>query len=111
MTREPSPRRARDLGPVPLVTMPLQVYSDRNGNGRFDAGEGVYGLQVILEQENGTQLAATTTRSRGVSSALLPRDARVLVEIPYLAWHGEVTATEVAFALRLPQVVLPRRIP
>jgi hypothetical protein len=96
---------------VAMVAMPLQVYVDANGNSRFDKGEGVHGLQVSFRAPNGSQLNSATTGTQGAGSALLPRNNRVTVSIPYLRWSGTVTATANGLLVRLPRVALPARIP
>ena len=94
-----------------MVTMPLQVYADHNGNGRFDAGEGIYGLRIVFGDSDGRSVAATTNRLTGLSQALLHRDARVSVTIPYLHWTGSAKTGPNGMLIRLPPVTLPHRIP
>ena len=54
---------------------------------------------------------SATTGTQGAGSALLPRNNRVTVSIPYLRWSGTVTATANGLLVRLPRVALPARIP
>jgi hypothetical protein len=92
------------------IAMPVQVYMDRNRNGRADKGESVYGLRLIFTGADGQPIAGATTRAAG-SAALLPRGARVRVQIPYLQWSGAVTVDAGGLMVRLPRPTLPQRIP
>jgi len=107
----PLPGTGHAPDPPATVAMPLQVYVDRNGNGHFDPGEGIYGLRVVFEGAAGSSLATLTTRPQGTSTAVLPRDSRVTVAIPYLHWTGSVKVSASGILIRLPPVTLPARIP
>src|SRR5204863_2420 len=66
-TPEPTvglPNTGGSVGRPDLVNMPLVVYVDLNHNGRYDAGEGVRGLDLIFRAGDGTtETLASTDRS------------------------------------------------
>jgi hypothetical protein len=59
MTVTGSSRSNVDLQVIPLNTMSGRVYIDRNGNGRFDPGEGVVGAVIAVND------AVTATGTAG----------------------------------------------
>ncbi|HUS17216.1 MAG TPA: lamin tail domain-containing protein [Chloroflexia bacterium] len=106
----PLPQTGHAPAAPAMISMPVGVYLDRNGNGRYDKGEGISSLRLLFQDAKGARVAATTNNA-GMVSALLPRDARATLSIPYLHWSGSLKVDAAGSMIRMPRPVLPTRIP
>ena len=87
-----------------LISLPVVVYVDANGNGRYDAGEGVRDLDLIFRAADGTTETRVRTSRSGTIQALVLRGVTQQVTIPYLGRTYTVTPRADGWALgfRLP---------
>jgi hypothetical protein len=94
-----------------MVNVPVVVYVDTNGNGRYDGGEGVRDLDLLFRTEDGLTEVTLRTDRTGSGQVLLPRDAPQRVSIPYLRRTYDVTADGAPLLIRFPAPRLPSAIP
>ena len=94
-----------------LVSVPVIVYVDTNGNGRYDGGEGVRDLGLVFRTEDGTTEITMRTDRTGAGQVLLLRDAPQRLYIPYLRRTYDVTPDGAPLLIRFPAPRLPSAIP
>jgi hypothetical protein len=94
-----------------LVSVPVIVYVDANGNGRYDGGEGVRDMDLVFRTEDGTTEVTMRTDRTGAGRVLLLRDEPQRLVIPYLRRTYDVTADGAPLLIRFPAPRLPSVIP
>jgi hypothetical protein len=94
-----------------LVSVPVIVYVDTNGNGRYDGGEGVRDLGLVFRTEDGTTEVTMRTDRTGAGRVLLLRDAPQRLYIPYLRRTYDVTPDGAPLLIKFPAPRLPPVIP
>jgi hypothetical protein len=82
------------LTPTPFLNLVVLAYLDTNSNGKFDLGEGIEGLRVLVQAGVGGTVFEGITQ-RGEWRLALPTDlangAVLSVQAPYLHFAKELT--------------------